>query len=215
MDNFLNQLEENYIATCNKQNDLTPYCPVLDYMAANVSSVTEMGIGPLNLGLNSTWGLLHGLNRSELEGPKKYVAVDYPAHIADNPLNTHIFYAQKIAQELGIEFNFIEADSVTIEIDETDLLFIDTDHRYQHLIKELRMHSSKVKKYIIMHDTSGFYGTKENWPYDHEKRGEYRDKPEQYGLWPCVVDFLTENDDWALLKRYEENNGLTIIERVQ
>ena len=96
MDNFLNQLEENYIATCNRQNDLTPYCPVLDYMAANVSSVTEMGIGPLNLGLNSTWGLLHGLNRSELEGPKKYVAVDYPAHIANNPLNTHIFYAYYI-----------------------------------------------------------------------------------------------------------------------
>ena len=72
MEDSKTQLEQNYITVCNKQNDLTPYCPLLDHMAAHVSSVIEMGIGPLNLGLNSTWGLLHGLNRSEAKGPKKF-----------------------------------------------------------------------------------------------------------------------------------------------
>jgi len=169
-----NQLEQNYIAVCNKQNDLTPYCPLLDHMAAHVSSVVEMGIGPLNLGLNSTWGLLHGLHRSESTKPKKYVAIDYPQHIPNNPLNTHIFDAQQLAEDLGINFSFIEANSVEVNIEETDLLFIDTDHRYQHLMQELVMHSPNVKKYIIMHDTSGFYGHKEDLPYNHEKLGDLK-----------------------------------------
>ena len=214
MEDFKYQLEQNFIETCNRQNDLTPYCPLLDHMAAHVSSVVEMGIGPLNLGLNSTWGLLHGLYRSEIKNPKKYVAIDYPQHIPNNPLNTHIFYAQNIARELGIDFNFIEANSIEVSIEETDLLFIDTDHRYQHLIQELILHSPKVKKYIIMHDTSGFYGHREDLPYDHEKRGELKNSPEKYGLWPCVVDFLNDNKEWKLLHRYEDNSGMTIIERI-
>lgn len=214
MEDSKTQLEQNYITVCNKQNDLTPYCPLLDHMAAHVSSVIEMGIGPLNLGLNSTWGLLHGLNRSEAKGPKKYTAIDYPQHIPNNPLNTHIFYAQKLAKDLGIDFSFIEANSIEVNIEETDLLFIDTDHRYQHLMQELIMHSPKVKKYIVIHDTSGFYGHKEDLPFNHEKRGELKNSPEKYGLWPCVIDFLKDNNEWKLLQRYEDNSGMTIIERI-
>lgn len=214
MNSAKNIIKTNYIITCNKQNDLNPYCPVLDYMASNVSSVVEMGIGPLNLGLNSTWGLLHGLNRSTTSLPKKYIAYDYPSHIANNPLNINIFYAQKLAKELNIYFNFIEANSVEVKIDNTDLLFIDTDHRYQHLMQELELHHSNVNKYILIHDTSGFYGYKEDRPYNHESRGELKNSPEKYGLWACVVDFLKLHPEWRILKRYEENYGLTILERI-
>ncbi len=202
------ELRKNYEIVCAKQNDLTPYAPVLHHMASHVSSVTEMGIGPKAYGLNSTWALLHGLHTSPSTA-KKYTAYDYE----DNPVNDNIYNAKQIAENLNIDFNFIIGDTADVSIENSDLLFIDTDHTYQHLMKELTLHSPKINKYILIHDTSGKYGHWEDWPYDHERRGELRTQPHKYGLWPCCVDFLQENKDWTLLMRYEENNGLTILER--
>ena len=54
-------------------------------------------------------------------------------------------------------WDFFVADTRQLEIEETDLLFIDTWHDYLQLKKELFRHSNKVKKYIILHDTV-FYG---------------------------------------------------------
>jgi hypothetical protein len=203
------KIKENYEITCGKANDISPYCELLSRMANECSSVTEFGIGPVAYGLNSTWGLLHGLVTSEkTNGHKKYLAVDHETNT-----NINIYDAQKLAKDVGIEFDFIISDSVSVDIDETDLLFIDTDHRYSHLMKELIKHESKVNKYIIIHDTSGKYAHWEDWPYDHESRGELKNSPEKYGLWPCVVDFLQMNSDWELLNRYEENCGMTVIQR--
>jgi len=210
MINRQHELQANYETVCNKQNDLTPYAQVLHYMANNVSSVVEMGIGPLVYGLNSTWALLYGLHQAPGNHNKKYVAYDYQ----DNPVNNHIYTAKDIAKDLNIDFDFIIGDTGEVVIESSDLLFIDTDHTYQHLMKELTLHSPKINKYILIHDTSGKYGHWEDWPYDHERRGDLRDKPEKYGLWPCCVDFLKDNKEWKLLTRYEQNNGLTILEKL-
>jgi len=202
-------LINNYNETCNKRNDLHPYCELLSHMAKDCRHVTEMGIGPVQYGLNSTWGLLHGLSESSFPNEeKKYVAYD----LIDE--NTNIYDAQKLSKEIGIDFDFVVVNSIETEIDNTDLLFIDTDHRYQHLMKELQLHSGKVSKYIIIHDTSGKYENWEDYPYYHEFRGELKDSPEKYGMWPCVVDFLKDNSDWKLLHRYVENSGMTVLERV-
>jgi hypothetical protein len=202
------ELQKNYDVVCAKQNDLTPYATVLHYMANHVSSVTEMGIGPKEYGLNSTWALLYGLHTSSNTN-KKYTAYDYE----DNPVNDNIYYAKKLAENLNINFNFIIGDTGEVSIENSDLLFIDTDHTYQHLMKELTLHSPKINKYILIHDTSGKYGHWEDWPYDHDRRGLLRTQPYKYGLWPCCVDFLEEHKEWKLLTRYEENSGLTIFER--
>lgn len=204
------ELQKNYEIVRGKNNDLTPYADVLQHMASNVNSVTEMGIGPKNYGLNSTWALLFGLHKS-LGTNKKYTAYDYET----NPINDNIYIAKSLAEDLGIDFNFIIGDTGDVVIESSDLLFIDTDHTYQHLMKELELHSPKINKYILIHDTSGKYGHWEDWPYDHERRGELKTQPEKYGLWPCCKDFLKNNIEWELLVRYEENNGLTILERKQ
>lgn len=204
-------LKNHFDITCNKQNDLHPYCELLAHMASDVSSVIEMGIGPKQYGLNSTWGLLYGLYLSNEGGIKKYTAYDYE----QNPVNDNIYDAQKIAVALNIDFKFIISNSIDAIIEESDLLFIDTDHRYQHLMMELKLHSPKIKKYIIIHDTSGKYEAWEDWPYNHENRGILKDFPKKYGLWPCVTDFLELNDEWKLLARYEQNCGMTILERNQ
>ena len=210
MINYEQQLKNQYQDVLGRGNDLTPYGQVLSDLTAQCSSVVEMGIGPLHLGLNSTWALLHGLYTSPSTAAKKYTSID----ILDNPVNSNIYHAKEIGLNLGIDFNFIIADSGTVDIEEYDLLFIDTEHTYQHLIKDLNRHSGKSKKYIAIHDTSGTYEAWEDWPSDHERRGALKDSPEKYGMWRGVVDFLEENKDWTLHKRHQELYGMTILSRV-
>ena len=33
------------------------------------------------------------------------------------------------------------------------------------------------------------------------------------GLWKAVEEFLDKNDNWELMKRYTNNNGLTVLKR--
>ena len=33
------------------------------------------------------------------------------------------------------------------------------------------------------------------------------------GLWPAVEEFLNNNQNWKLHKKYEHNNGLTILKK--
>ena len=202
-------LEKEYTETLRRGCDIWPYQEMLSRYAQKCRIVTEMGIGPVHMGLNSTWCLLHGLSKSEFDNKeKRYISIDW------DDANINIFTAEKISNGIGIDFKFIVSDSVAIQIEETDLLFIDTDHRYRHLMKELRMHNEKVSKYIILHDTSGKYENWEDYPYDHESRKELRNSPEKYGMWAGVVDFLRESPNWRLLERGQMGNGMTVLERV-
>jgi hypothetical protein len=106
MIDYKQELENQYQSLLRRQNDLTPYGQVLSDLTAQCSSVVEMGIGPLQYGLNSTWALLHGLYTSPLPGAKKYTSID----MEDNPVNSNIYHAKEIGLNLGIDFNFILAD---------------------------------------------------------------------------------------------------------
>src|SRR5207245_3408288 len=59
-----------------------------------------------------------------------------------------------ICKRNKIDFVTIIGNDITIELPPMDLLFIDTWHVYGHLKRELERHQSKVRKYIIMHDTT-------------------------------------------------------------
>ena len=87
---------------------------------------------------------------------------------------------------------------VKIEIEFSDLLFIDTDHTYDCVKKELTLHGNKIKKYIIMHDTTT-YG--------------YTGGDGGIGMWKAIEEFLELNTNWSIHKRYTNNNGLTILKR--
>jgi hypothetical protein len=86
-----------------------------------------------------------------------------------------------------------------VEIEGTDLLLIDTWHVYEQLKQELRLHGGKVRKYIVLHDTTTF--------------AEYGETPGHRGLWSAVEEFLAQGTFW-LKQRRANNNGLTILERV-
>ena len=103
---------------------------------------------------------------------------------------------------------------IQIDIEETDLLFIDTLHRYGQLKLELKKHSSKCKKYIILHDTTTFgdVGETASKLMIDPVTGGMQLIPRK-GLWPAVEEFLKENKNWKLKERFTHNNGLTVLER--
>jgi hypothetical protein len=97
------------------------------------------------------------------------------------------------------EFVFHEADVRAVTIEETDLLLIDTWHVYEQLRTELRLHAGRVRRYLVLHDTTTF--------------GEQGESPGHRGLWPAVEEFLAAGT-FRLRERYDHNNGLTVLERV-
>ena len=187
-------IEENYDEL---KGDIAPYGPVLKKYGSDCGHINEMGFR----GGISAWALLSAR-------PKTFGTIEInPSCI----FGTH----QAGAKELHISFKFILGNSLEIELEKTDLLFIDTDHHYKQLRMELDLHNSKVSKYIIMHDTKTF-GERDSQssPPSYNTYKYLLDKyPDKQGLNEAIKDFLETNDDWELHKVYEEIHGLTILRR--
>src|SRR5262249_12849242 len=108
---------------------------------------------------------------------------------------------ERLARLAGkTDFVFHEKDVLWVEIEETDLLFIDTWHVYEQLRQELRLHAGKVRRYLGLHDTPAC--------------GERGEAEGPRGLWPAVEELLAEGR-FKLVARYENNTGLTVLERVR
>lgn len=197
------QLNEIYAQHCgDRTSDIFDYMGLLGEMSKGFEHITEMGVREVN----TTWAFMWGLANSSYTR-RRLVSYDLAYH-------PNIELAKTVAAENNVDFTFIQGNSIEVQIEQTNMLFIDTEHTYQHLHKELTLHSNNVTSCIFIHDTSGVYGAWEDWPYNHPRRGELANHPTKYGMWAGVVDFLNENASWRLVERYEVGNGLTIIERV-
>lgn len=103
-----------------------------------------------------------------------------------------------ICKSEGVPWEFYDGDWLNREIPETDLLFIDTNHFYSQLRKELDLHGLKARKYIVLHDTETF-----------GKRGAD-------GMVPGLLQAVRELEDeglWKVKTHYSNCNGLTVLER--
>lgn len=169
-----------YENACNVKSDINEHLPTLKRYASKCGHVTEMGVRSVV----STWALLAG-------NPKRMVSYDIKYH-------PNIDLA--ISEASGIvDFEFKKEDVLKTEIEETDLLFIDTWHIFDQLSRELHLHASKVRKYIILHDTNTFWIRGEN-----KKEGMKR----------AVEEFLLNHPEWKIKEVFENNNGLMIIDRI-
>jgi hypothetical protein len=182
----MNNLEKKYIELCNRKSDINEHLPTLKKYTEQCETIVEMGVRYIV----STYAFMMGM-------PKKITSIDikhpkeYGGKIDD---------VVTLAKENNIDFEFILGDTRIIEIEETDLLFIDTWHIYDQLKIELENHSNKVRKYIILHDTTLFEFNGEGFGY--------------LGLWPAIEEFLKNNNKWIICERYVNNNGLTILKRI-
>ena len=151
--------------------------------AEEVDSITEFGV---DIGCST----IAFMNADP--PPKKMVGIDLnarPHHDFFPTLN--IKGLEDMAKEADIDYTFIEGNSIELEIEPTDLLFIDSLHICEHTIQELKLHHGKVKKYILLHDTHYVA------PILH-----------------AVIDFLSlHGDEWQLKEIYRNCNGLAVLER--
>jgi hypothetical protein len=191
-------LEEKVNELYTTPSDINEHFPAIIKYGSECETITEMGVR----GIVSTWGWLAC-------APKKLISYDI-----HNPAkwggDIQSVYDTATAYNLNFEFKI--ADVLKIEIDETDLLFIDTWHAYDQLKQELKIHSDKVKKYICFHDTTSYEFNDE--PKGHENTWEGQSSGK--GIWPAIEEFLMENNDtWVLKERFKNNNGFTVIERIK
>ena len=91
----------------------------------------------------------------------------------------------------SIDLKVFETDTLRCEIDDVDLLYIDTKHYYDHLTKELSRHGHKAKKYIVFHDTV-----------------------EGKGLDRAVKEFVQKNNGWKIITDCKLNVGFMSIKRI-
>lgn len=165
-------IDERYVELCMTPSDIWEHLPILRAYADKCEHVTEMGVrGCVSL---------HAFLASKA---KTVVAYDI-ANVAvpDCP-----------------KLTFHNADVLKVEIEPTDMLFIDTLHTKNQLSTELFLHAGMVRKYIAMHDVVIF--------------GEHGEDGGP-GLNAAITDFLAENKGWQSCYHSAANNGLTILERV-
>ena len=164
------------------------YMEVLYSYAKKCEHVTEMGINQVN----STWAFLAAQ-------PKKVVSIDLDLYnrptknTSHKGVNIWLQSAQELAAESGIEFEALEADTSKICIEETDLLFIDTEHSFECLTTELELHGNKAGKYIILHDTTLY----------------------SLELQPAIKNFKQSNPHWEVELEFKDKPGLTILKRIK
>jgi hypothetical protein len=187
----LEQIYQNLTIT---PSDINEHLPTLKKYSEECEHITEMGVR----WIVSTYAFLMG-------NPKKLISIDIQH---PNTWGTNFNHVKAFALEKNIDFGFILGNTLEIDIEETDLLFIDTWHAYKQLKGELEKHHSKVKKYIILHDTSNFEFTDED---SYEIWGW---KGDNKGLWPAIEEFIQTNPEWNIHERYTNNNGLTILKRI-
>lgn len=170
-----------YDRKCAQSSDINEHLPVLKEYAEKCEHITEMGVR----WVTSSWAFL-------ASNPTKMISYDLGKHNNINELESR-------AKDAGIDFTFIIGNTREIEIEETDLLFLDTEHSYDQVKAELEAHASKARKYVIFHDTVTF-GT--------------RGMDGKGGILPAIEEWTQSNPEWVLDQHFDNNNGLTIYKRV-
>ena len=190
-------LENQVNILYNTPSDINEHFPAIIEYGQQCDHITEMGVR----GIISTWGWL-------ATNPKKLVAYD----IQDpSTWGSSLQDVKDTAQSIGTEFEFYLANVLEVEIEKTDLLFLDTWHSYKQLKAELTLHAPKVQKYICFHDTTSYADHDET---SYEVWGEDW-KAEGIGIWKAIEEFLEFNSEWELEKRFTNNNGFTIIKKIK
>ena|SRR3990167_9763208 len=169
-------IEQKYKQLCETPSDINEHLPILKSYALLSDVIIELGVR----GMVSTWGLLAG-------HPKEMLSVDI-VHPSEH--RGSVEEAVELVEKEGTIWDFLLASSLEVELPHHDLLFIDTIHSYDQLSQELKLHSPRTSKYIIMHDTV---------------------IPE---MQRAIGEFLTNNMDWKVKEIFENNNGLTILQRI-
>lgn len=196
----------NYLHCLRTVSDIHEHLPKLLELSVQCETIAEVGVRHAV----STWAFLYGLCLNH-KPKKQLLCMDLgPPPCLDE--------LRRVSGSCGIGFAFYEGNSATTALPVVDMMFIDTWHVYGHLKRELAFHHSRVRKYIVLHDTETdkYIGesVRENHDLHQESRVYGYPLPEiMMGLSFAVEEFLEQHPEWREKKHYTHNNGLTILER--
>ena len=178
--------DQEYRLARDTPSDINEHIEVLRTLADSVEHVTEMGT---RTGVST----------------RAFLSSDVTLRAYDLFLDNYVSELFDLAQKEGKDAKYIAANVLETEIDETDLLFIDTWHCYDLLFAELTKQAPKVKKYIAFHDTQTY----------ESKSEEFMGRMGSNGLLPAIIHYMIDNPNtWKFKIHRTNNNGLTVIERV-
>ena len=198
-------IDTKYIERCSNWSDIYEHLPTLARYGSECNHITEMGVRSVV----SSYAFAHALKNKKTH---KLVQV----HLEDHD-NITTFRNECEKENISVVFH--KDSSLHCPLEQTDLLFIDTWHVYGHLKRELERWNTYVGKYIIMHDTTvdEWAGETIRCKLNPKEQSEKTGIPVHEitkGLWPAIREFLTAHPEWTLRERYNNNNGLTILERI-
>ena len=188
------------------ESDIYEHMHTLKRYAKDCSTIAEVGVR----GVVSTWAFIRGLS-SSTNGEKRLICLDIEPIPEEQLLRW-------VCEQTGIQLQVIRGDSARTPISVVDLLFIDTWHVEGHLKRELELHSGRVNKFIILHDTTtdGETGEAVRSGADisalSDKTG-YSTQEISRGLMHAVRYFLAQSPEWRIAEQYTNNNGLTVLAR--
>jgi hypothetical protein len=196
----MNIFKQQFNTLCNTTSDINEHLPTLYSYATRCETIFETGVR----GVVSSWALAHGLLNNT--SSKKYLLLNdiMPCDVAsliESSRNTDLQIECEWKNNLDIQLKH-----------RFDMMFIDTWHSYAQLKRELKKFAKQINKFIIMHDTTIYanrgeplYVNNVTWPQEEITKG----------LWPAIEEFLHENsNEWSMLARYINNNGLTVLKRI-
>ena len=181
-DQKLGQLAIALDAATRMPSDINEHLPLLSMLASQSIHVTEFGV---RTGC-STLAFLHGLRTKR-------------ATLRSYDINDHFGVYAAMTPYTRSNWTFTCRSTLEIPpIEPTDLLFVDTLHRYAQVAGELALHGDSVRRWIAFHDTETF--------------GTVGDDGGR-GINEAIVEWMTARPEWLQVYRTHRNNGLTVIER--
>jgi predicted O-methyltransferase YrrM len=208
---FANQyLENKYNFLSSTPSDINEHLPTLYKYALECDSILELGVR----GCVSSWAFLKALNDNTNKKDDKYLFLN---DIEECNIQDLI----NVSRDLNINVDYKWINDLNLDFKERtfDLIFIDTWHIYGQLKRELAKFSLLTNKYIILHDTTvdAIKGETIRLKMDSKKQSLESDYPIEEiecGLQKAINEFLFVNRDWRQKEVFENNNGLTVLERI-
>jgi hypothetical protein len=176
------RLWDEYNWACAQSSDINFHLPVLKSFADQCGTVTEFGV------------------RSGMSSRAFLVSNAQTLRMYDLVLDGGVAQLVEFCANRGRDVIYQAADTLALEPQPSDMLFVDTLHTYHQLQAELARHGSSVNKFIAFHDTQTF-GT-----VDETQNGP--------GLVPAMLEWLAANPEWRVVYHTYINNGLTVLGRV-
>jgi len=203
-----NLIEKEYIKLCYSPSDIYEHLPTLAKYANECESVLELGVRDCISSWAFAYGLLNNTNN------KKKLLFLNDIEICD--IKKLLHYTNNT--NLLIEYEWCNDLDLDITNKNFDIVFIDTWHVYGQLKRELNKFSKITNKYIIMHDTTidGIYGETIRMKWNSKEQSIATNIPEDEilkGLMIAIYEFLLININWRIKEKYENNNGLIVLEK--